>query len=217
MVETELRRPILLRRIGRGLTQLASRTNMVDISIFSRDELDALLGEVGDNVSIHRSVVVFNGKQIRLASNVRIDCFSLLSAGDEGIEIGHHVHVAAGVHIFGGGGRVLIQPFCGLSGRVSLYTATEDYSEGYMSNPLVPEDLKKLKRGGITLGRHTLVGASSVIMPGVKTGIGAAIGALSFVNKSIPEFTIVSDNPLRKVGTRGKLLLELEKKIRDAD
>jgi serine acetyltransferase len=38
------------------------------------------------------------------------------------------------------------------------------------------------------------------------------VGALSFVNKSVPEYAVVSGNPLRKIGNRNREQLEtLEK------
>jgi galactoside O-acetyltransferase len=190
---------------------------MTRMDNYSREELAAILGSVGENVRVHRSVLFFNGKKIRAASNIRIDCFSLVSAGDEGIEIGHNVHIAAGVHIYGSGGRILIHPFVGLSSRVTVYTASDDYREGYLTGPTVPDDLKKLKCAAVTLGRHTIVGAGSIIMPGVVTGTGAAVGALAFVNRNVPEFAIVAGNPAREIGTRGKLLLELEKRVPGAE
>jgi acetyltransferase-like isoleucine patch superfamily enzyme len=190
---------------------------MTRVDHYGRDELQAILGEVGENVQVHRSVLFFNGKRIRAASNIRIDCFSLVSAGDEGIEIGHNVHIAAGVHIYGGGGKILLHPFVGLSSRVTVYSASDDYREGYLTGPTVPDELKKVKCAGVTFGRHTIVGAGSVIMPGVVTGTGAAVAALAFVNQSVPEFTIVAGNPAREIGTRGKLLLELEKKLPRVD
>jgi len=190
---------------------------MTRVDDYSSDELRAILGAVGENVRVHRSVLFFNGKGIRAASNIRIDCFSLISAGDEGIEIGHNVHIAAGVHIYGSGGKILFHPFVGLSSRVTVYSASDDYREGYLTGPTVPDELKKVKCAGVTLGRHTIVGAGSIIMPGVVTGTGAAIGALTFVSKNVNEFSIVSGNPAREIGTRGKLLLELEKRVPRAD
>ena len=38
--------------------------------------------------------------------------------------IGRNVHVAVSSYIFGMGGRVVLSDFCGLSARVSLFTAT---------------------------------------------------------------------------------------------
>jgi acetyltransferase-like isoleucine patch superfamily enzyme len=55
------------------------------------------------------------------------------------------------------------------------------------------------------------VGSGTVIMPGVELGEGAAVGALSFVRRSVPAFKIVAGNPLRVLGDRGRELLDLER------
>jgi len=172
---------------------------------------NATFGRLGTNVTIHPTAVFFNPENVFLGNNVRIDCFCLLSAGPEGIHVGNNIHLAAGVYIFGGGGKVLLENFCNLSSRVAVYTASDDYSEGYLTNPTVPEKYKKVRRGPVVLRRHALVGSGSVIMPGVELGVGASVGALSFVNKSVGDFQIVSGKPLKVIGTRGQRLLDLEK------
>ena len=48
-------------------------------------------------------------------------------------------------------------------------------------------------------------------MPGVEIGLGASIGALTFVNKSIEDFSIGCGAPVKIVGKRSERLLEMEK------
>ena len=75
--------------------------------IYSRDELEQIgFARIGENVTIHKTVELFSPNRISLGDNVRIDCFSLLSAGEEGIHIGNNVHLAASAYIFGSGGKV---------------------------------------------------------------------------------------------------------------
>lgn len=178
---------------------------------YTDKELHSLGLRIGKNVYIHRSVVFFNPQDIYIGSNVRIDCFAMLSCGSEGIAIGDNVHVAAGCYLFGGGGKIVLNSYCGLSSRVSVYTATDDYSEGFLTNPTIPSSYKRVKTGNVIFQKHAIIGSGSVVMPGVTIKEGAAVGALTFVNKTIPEFMIVSGNPLQKIGTRNSLKLkELE-------
>jgi dTDP-4-amino-4,6-dideoxy-D-glucose acyltransferase len=104
-------------------------------SLYTRDELSSMLGSVGVNVAVNRSVVFYSPKNIHVGSNVRIDCFSLLSAGSQGIVIGDYVHIAAYGALFGSGGKIHMESFSGLSSRVTVYTSTDDYVDGFMSNP----------------------------------------------------------------------------------
>lgn len=185
-------------------------------SNYTQEELKNLLYMVGRNVTVHKSVIFFNPKKIVIGSNVRIDCFSMISAGDHGIGIENNVHIGAGCYIFGGGGKVYIECYAGLSSRVSLYTATDDYTEGHLSNPTIPDEFKKVKKGSVTVKKHVLIGSGSVIMPSVTLEIGSAVGALTFVNRNVPKGVVVSGSPMRKVATRNlQKLLELETQYED--
>ncbi len=185
------------------------------MDFYKREELENLLGGMGSNLNIHRSVVFFNPKKIFLGSNVRIDCFCLLSAGEEGIHIGDHVHVGAGSYLFGGGGKIVLNSFANISSRVSLFTSSDDFVEGYMTNPTVPSKYKKVLNGPVTLEKHALVGSGSIVLPNVKIDVGGVVGALSLVKKSVNSFEIVCGTPAKQVrnATRGTLLLKLEQEF----
>lgn len=180
---------------------------------YSSEDLQTLLASVGDNVNIHRSVQMFSPHSIHVGSNVRIDCFSLLSAGQEGIYIGDHVHIAAGVYLFGSGGRIVLESFSGLSSRVAVYTASEDYTEGFLTNPTVPMKFRKVCQGDVVLRRHAIVGAGSVLLPGVTLGLAASVGALTLVHKPVADFAVVAGFPFKVIGERNRRILEGEKKL----
>lgn len=163
----------------------------------------------GENVRIHRTVLFF-GENVRIGSNVRIDCFSVITS-DQPVIIGSHVHIGAGGHIFGAAG-VTINDFSNLSSRCSIFTASDDYTQGYMTNPTVPNEFKCVTCAPVTFEKHVIVGCGSIIMPGVTLGMGAAVGALSFVNKDVPAFQIVGGTPIRTLGQRNRdQLMEMER------
>lgn len=178
---------------------------------YQRDELEALgLAALGLNVAIHRSVLLFAPERISIGSNVRIDCFSVLSAGKDGIYIGNHVHLGAGAYLFGSGGCIVLEDFSGISSRVALYTATDDYSEGYLTNPTLPDAYRKVTQGPVVLRKHAIVGSGSVILPNLELGVGSSVGALSLVHKQVEPFAVVHGNPIRVIGKRSDKILELE-------
>ena len=140
---------------------------------------------------------------------MRIDGFCVITARARVI-IGNNVHLAAGVMIFGKEG-VEVGNFVGLSSRVTIYTASDDYVEGHLTNPTIPERFKKVKRGPVALGEHAIVGCGSIILPGVTLARGVSVGALSLIKKNVAEFSIVGGNPLRVLGQRsGERLARLE-------
>lgn len=162
------------------------------------------LGGCGQGVTIHPSALFFNPKHVHIGDNVRIDCFCVISAGDEGVHLGSHIHLAPGVMIFGASGRVTLEDFTGLSSRVAVYTATDDFLDGYLAGPQIPDAFRKVRKGPVTLRKHAIVGAGSIIMPGVELKEGASVGALTFVSRSVPEYTVVSGSPMRRVTMRNR-------------
>lgn len=167
----------------------------------------------GDDVSIHPTALVFGAEHVELGSHVRVDAHCIITAGPGKVVIGDHVHLGAAVHVFGTAG-VTIGDFCGLSSRVSLFSTSDDYSEGHLTNPTVPEELRKVTAAPVTLERHGILGCGAVVLPGTTIGEGAAVGALSLVNRSVPAYAIVSGNPVRRIGERDRArLAELEARL----
>jgi acetyltransferase-like isoleucine patch superfamily enzyme len=183
---------------------------------YSESELLETLGSVGRDVRIHKSCVILGGKRIRVGSHVRIDCFSLLSAGEQGITIGDHVHIAVGVCLFGSGGRIRVDDFAGISARTLLYTATDDYTSGNLTGPTIPDKYRKVIQGDIILGKHSVIGCGSVVMP-CRIGLGATVGALSLVKKDVPDFEVVAGIPAVRRSSRSREFLDSEKQLREEE
>ena len=59
--------------------------------------------------------------------------------------------------------------------------------------------------GHIEIEDDVLIASNCVIMPNVKIGKGATIGAMTFVNKDIEPWSINVGVPSRKIGEREKL------------
>jgi acetyltransferase-like isoleucine patch superfamily enzyme len=183
---------------------------------YSESELLDMLGSVGQDVRIHMSCVILGGKKIRVCSHVRIDCFSLLSAGEQGITIGDHVHIAVGVCLFGSGGRIEVSDFAGISARTLLYTATDDYTSGNLTGPTIPDKYRKVIQGDIILSKHSVIGCGSVVMP-CRIGLGATVGALSFVKEDVPDFEVVAGIPAVRRSSRSRGILESEEQLREEE
>jgi galactoside O-acetyltransferase len=79
---------------------------------------------------------------------------------------------------------------------------------------MVDKKYCKAIKGEIILEKHTIIGASSVIMNSVIIGEGTSVGALSFVNKNLDTWSVYAGIPVKKIKNRLKKVLELEKKIK---
>ena len=87
-------------------------------------------------------------------------------------------------------GKVVIGDYCQIAPNVSIYTA---------GHPVHPAARNTAYEYGIdiTIGNNVWIGGNSVIMPGVRIGDNAVIGAGSIVTKDIPAWTVAAGNPCR--------------------
>lgn len=179
------------------------------------DEAIAKVGfaSVGSNVRLSDKASFYNAANITLGSNVRIDDFCVLSAGDGGIVVGDYVHIAVYSSLIGAG-KITLSDFCNISSRVSIYSSNDDYSGAAMTNPTVSSEYTGVTSAQVLLEKHVIVGSGSVLLPGITLHEGVAIGALCFVSKDCESFGIYVGNPARRIKERKRDLLELEKKFR---
>ena len=185
------------------------------MAFLSRSQVEAIgFRAVGKDVKISDTARFYSAQMIEIADHVRIDDFCILSAGEGGIRIGRHVHIGCYASLIGKE-NITLEDYSGLSGRVSLYSSTEDYSGQCLTNPTVPDALRKPTHGPVRIGRHAIIGSGAVILPGVTIGEGAAAGALTLVARDLDPFTIYLGVPARKVGERKRDLLALEARIND--
>lgn len=168
---------------------------------------DLGFASTGVDVQISRDARFFGTSLITIGSHVRIDAFTLISAGAP-VVIGNYVHIAPFCSLSGKGG-IIMEDFSGLSGRVSIYTSSDDYSGRTMTNPTVPAEYKDVKSAPVRLGRHVIIGTGAVLLPGASVGEGSAVGALCLVSRPLPEWKIFGGNPLRVIGKRQRGLLDL--------
>jgi galactoside O-acetyltransferase len=183
-------------------------------SFLSNSELEKIpFKSIGTNVRLSRLASIYNPDQITIGSNVRIDDFTILSAGKSEITIGSYVHIAAFCGLVGEA-SITLEDFSGLSSRVFIYSSSDDYSGQWLTNPTVPAEFRGGVHGSVRLGRHVIIGTNSTILPSVVIGEGSAVGAHSLVNKSLPDFIIAAGCPVRILKKRKADFLRLEEQIR---
>lgn len=165
------------------------------------DELAGLgFAQIGENVLIHETVVLVGVEKIRLGSDIRIDPFCVISAGGD-VSIGSHVHIAAHVLLSGGGG-ITLHDLSGVSHGARLLSASDEFSAGVLTGPTVPPELRKVRAARIEIGRHAVVGANSVVLPGTRMLDGAMLGALSLARGELEAWKVHAGVPARIVGER---------------
>lgn len=168
------------------------------------------LGAWGSNVKVHPFAVIPNPQAVFLGSNVRIDAFTVLSAKE--IHVGAYTHIAAGVSIVGQSPCVIGQ-FCGISHGSRIFTSTDDLTANTLTNPLVPSDMCAVRSERVHIESHCIVGAMSVVMPGVRMGKGAILGVHGYVKEEIPAFEIWGGIPAKMLKPRSRKLEMLESEL----
>lgn len=183
------------------------------MAFYSASELCKLgFKYIGKDVKISDRASIYNPSNISVGDYSRIDDFCVLSAGDGGIHIWRNVHIAVFSTLIGKG-TIKVDDFANISSRVSIYSSNDDYSGAFMTNPTIPGDYTNVEHKNVYIGKHAIVGSGSVILPGVCIGTGVAVGALSLINESCEEFAVYVGIPAKKIKTRLKNILDIEKQF----
>ena len=176
---------------------------------------DLPLRAVGADVIIYGKARILAPEAIAIGDSVIIDDFVLLSGGEE-TRLGSFIHIGAFTSC-AGGGRLIMEDFSGLSGGVRVYTGNEDYLGGCLTNPAVPAPFRVPIRGAVRIGKHAIVGANAVILPGVTVGEGAVVGANTLVTTDCAPWTIHVGSPARPLRERPReRILAAEARLRAA-
>lgn len=180
-------------------------------SFYSQAELEEIgFRFVGSNVKISRKTSIYGAENISIGSNTRIDDFSILSGR---IEIGNHVHISSYVALYGGEEGIFIDDFAGVASHSTIYSSSDDYSGVAMTNPTVPEEYKNVDNRPVHIGRHVLIGSTSVVLPGVTLHEGCAFGCFSFITRDTEPWGLYTGIPVKRIKDRKKDILTLEKQM----
>ena len=165
---------------------------------------------LGANVKISTRASIYEPEKMALGDNCRIDDFCVVSGK---LAFGRNVYIGPFGLIAGGRPGIVFADFTTLAYRVSIFSQSDDYSGATMANPTVAAEYKQEIEAEVRLGRHSIVGAGSTVMPGVELGEGTAIGAMSLVMGSTDPWTIHAGSPARKIRDRKTGALEREAQL----
>ena len=108
-----------------------------------------------------------------------------------------------------------MEDFTTLSSGVRVFSGTDDFLGGCLANSTIPYPYRIPARSFVRIHKHAIIGANSVILPGVTIGEGAAIGAHSLVCKDCEPWTVYAGSPAKLLKKRPKeKMLELEAQLR---
>lgn len=162
---------------------------------------------VGKNVFISRKASFYSPEKMIIGDQVRIDDFVILSGT---ITLGSYIHISAYSACYGSEG-IEMQDFSGLSPRVTVFSATDDFSGKYMVGPMLPAECTNIISGKIIIEKFVQVGTGSVILPKITLGEGSAVGALSLVTNNSEPWKIVAGVPAKIIKSRSENLKNIHR------
>jgi acetyltransferase-like isoleucine patch superfamily enzyme len=162
---------------------------------------------LGRDVKISDKASIYNAELMDIGDYSRVDDFCILSGK---VSLGRYCHVTPMCLIAGGQPGVELKDFCTLAYGVKVFAQSDDYSGETMVSSLVPRKYKRERFASVLLERQVIVGANSVIFPGVTVAEGCAIGAMTLVVKSTEPWGMYVGSPAKWLKARKKDLNELE-------
>lgn len=168
-------------------------------SFYTQEELlDLGFESIGHKVLISRKASIYSAEKISIGNNVRIDDFCILSGN---IELGSNIHISAYVAMYGALG-IKMCDYTGLSPRVTIYSAMDDFSGDYLIGPIHPSEYTNVIGGKVVIEKFVQIGCNSVIFPNLTIHEGAIVGAISLVTKSLGKWTVNVGVPAKFVKNR---------------
>ncbi|VWX32740.1 dTDP-4-amino-4,6-dideoxy-D-glucose acyltransferase [Limnobacter sp. 130] len=181
------------------------------MAYLNQDQLLSLgFKSIGVHVKISDKASIYDCEQIEIGDHSRIDDFCVISGS---VTIGKYCHITPMCLVAGGTPGITFSDFTTIAYGVKIFSQSDDYSGGSLTNSLIPKKYKKEIFEPVILGRHVIVGANSIVMPGVYIGEGCSVGAMSLVNISTDPWGIYFGVPAKRMKERKKSILELEKQF----
>ena len=136
---------------------------------------------------------------IEMGKNVFVGRGTVLSVSNGTMEIADFANIGSNCRVATGGHTrigqyVLIAAYCYIGGK--------NYEVDRIDIPMAIQGPESPK--GVIIGDDVWVGAHATIADGVTIGKGTIIGAMSFVNKDIPDYSIAYGCPAQVHGKRVK-------------
>ncbi len=158
---------------------------------------------------------IINIDNVEFGTDIIIDDYVLIYAKKK-VRIGNHVHIASFTSITGNESFIM-EDFTGISQGCRLVTSCDDFKDWGFGNPTIPIEYRNLKNAPIIMERLSLIGANSVVLPGVTIGEGVTVGACSVVTRDLEPWGIYIGN--KRVGERNKdgIMENYEKLLKELD
>lgn len=162
---------------------------------------------LGEGAIIGKCVRIRRPELCVIGDYTIIDDFTYISCI---LETGSYCHIGANVNISGGQQRLKIGNLVGISSGCSIHVASSDYVNASLDLPSVPVEYHFGSFSEeILMENHVLLGAHSVVLPGVYLPEGFASAAQTIIRRRTYEpWTLYGGHDCRKLVIRDHQLLD---------
>lgn len=159
-------------------------------------------GKLGKDSFILPPYRIINSKRLFIGENTRIGKYAFIicvtgyneKKYNPIIEIGSNVSIGHDC-VISSTTNITIEDNVLISQRVLITDTLHGYEDVNIS--IIDQDLTKCKP--VIIERDSFVGVNGVILPGVRIGKHAVIGAGSVVTRDVAPYTVVAGNPARPI------------------
>ena len=137
--------------------------------------------KIGKNNKISSSLRTINFKG-ELGSNNRIDADVILKGK---VNFENNIHLARGCTLSGGKKGIYMSDFATLSNYVQVFTTSDNYKAAALSAATLNQNERKkyskLYKGQVKIGKNTIIGPLSIILPNTNIEDFVTISPLSII------------------------------------
>ena len=178
-------------------------------------EIKKKLKYVGENVIISKNIRIRHPEKVHIGDNCIIDDFTYFSGE---LILGKGVHIGANCTFQAGKSKIFVNHYSGISTGCRFFSISSDYLASDIDLPTLPKEYinstSSTINGNISIGRACLIGANSIILPGVIIPDGCSFGAASKISKrSYSEYSFYMNDCKKIIYNRDsqKIINQLKK------
>jgi len=158
--------------------------------------------EFGRATTVYPPLRIVGPNRIKIGSGVFIGPNSWLNALESSdhcvISIGDRVSVV-GSFVISAAKEVIIEDDVLIARNVYISDHSHRYHDTFM--PIQSQGIDKI--APVIVKQGSWLGQNCVIGPGVSVGVGSVVGANSFVNRDIPDYSVAAGSPAKMIKTFG--------------
>jgi galactoside O-acetyltransferase len=166
----------------------------------------------GEDVFISDKSYIKHPNNVSIGHHCAIDNGVTVSTS---LEVGDYVHIAPNVTFIGGKkSKVILEDFSFVSAGTCIVAGSEDYTGKGLVGPTIPIEYREITFSEIKFEKFAGCGVNCTIMPNVKFGEGAILGANSLALTDLEPWMIYVGSPAKPVKKRDKkIILKNAKKL----